>query len=341
MKRNMKKWSMELSDSVERMTMPIMTYPGLQNTGHIVRDVVTNAAYQAECIEELAKKYPSAAAMTIMDLSVEAEAFGSPVRFMDQEVPTVSSRIISDREQAEKLQIPVVGTARTFMYIEAARLSIAAIQDRPIFGGKIGPFSLAGRLMDMTEIMTMAILEPDLVHMVLDKATNFLIAYARAFKDAGANGIIIAEPAAGLLSPPMCSTFSSEYVKKIVDAVQDDYFMVILHNCGNTTKQVTSLLSTGAMGFHFGNAVSMLDILPQIPQGKIAFGNINPVSIKNDMPEEIKNKVWDLLTQTAAYNNFVLSTGCDVPPGTTLDKIDIVFQTLEQFNNAKHKQHIA
>jgi len=67
----------------------------------------------------------------------------------------------------------------------------------------------------------------------LEKATSFLIAYAQAFKDVGANGIIITEPAAGLLSPLMCASFSFEYIKKIVDAVQDDHFMVILHNCGN------------------------------------------------------------------------------------------------------------
>lgn len=175
----------------------------------------------------------------------------------------------------------------------------------------------------------------------MEKATSFLIAYAQAFKDVGANGIIITEPAAGLLSPLMCALFSFEYIKKIVDAVQDDHFMVILHNCGNTKKLVTSLLSTGAMGFHFGNAISMLDILPQIPWGRIAFGNIDPVSIKNDTPEEIRNKVWDLLTKTAIYKNFVLSTGCDVPPGTTLDKMDIFFQTLEQFNSSILKQHTA
>lgn len=102
----------------------------------------------------------------------------------------------------------------------------------------IGPFSLAGRLFDMTEIMLAVLTEPEAAQVLLDKCTQFLTKYAKAYKSAGANGVIIAEPAAGLLSPPLCQQFSSVYLQKVVAAVQDDYFMVILHNCGNTVHLV-------------------------------------------------------------------------------------------------------
>ena len=55
----------------------------------------------------------------------------------------------------------------------------------------------------------------------------------QSFQGSRRGRLIIAEPAAGLLSPEQCAEFSSPYVKKVVDAVQDDNFMVILHNCGN------------------------------------------------------------------------------------------------------------
>ena len=75
------------------------------------------------------------------------------------------------------------------------------ITDRPVLAGIIGPYSLAGRLLDMTEIMILCYEEPEMVESVLEKATEFLIEYAKAFKEAGANGVCMAEPAAGLLSP--------------------------------------------------------------------------------------------------------------------------------------------
>jgi len=342
MKRDMKKWMYEILNSNKRYAMPVMTYPGLELVKKGIMDVITDGQAQFECIQALAKKYPSAAAATIMDLSVEAEAFGSPVKFSDNEVPSVSARIVTDMETATALKVPKIGDGRTSAYIKAAELVAKNIKDRPTFGGAIGPFSLAGRLFDMTEIMVMAMLEPETVHVVVDKCTQFLIEYAKAFKNAGANGIILAEPAAGLLSPEMCSDFSSNYVKRIVDAVQDEHFMVILHNCGNTKNLVPSLLSTGAMAFHFGNAVNMTDILPQIPWGRIAFGNIDPAGVfKNGSVNDMKLKTWELLEKTANYKNFVLSSGCDVPPGTALENVQAFYDTLEKFNNEVLKEYIA
>jgi len=121
------------------------------------------------------------------------------------------------------------------------------IEDRPVLAGVIGPFSLAGRLMDVTEAMIYYYEEPEMVALLLDKVTEFLISYCKAYKEAGANGIVIAEPLAGMLSPALSEEFSAPYVKRIIDAVQDDEFIVIYHNCGDATIQmIDSILSTGA-----------------------------------------------------------------------------------------------
>jgi uroporphyrinogen decarboxylase len=333
MAANMREWINNIINSEKRASMPIMTYPGLALCGKGIPDVIRKGEDQFRCIRELSKKYPSAAAMTIMDLSVEAEAFGSPVRYSDNEVPAVSGSIISGEKSARDLKVPQVGTGRTGEYIRAAALCAQNISDRPSFGGQIGPFSLACRLYDMTEIMIALYDEPDTVHIVLEKATAFLISYAKAFRETGAAGVIIAEPAAGLLAPEQCDEFSSPYVKRIVDEVQDGSFMVILHNCGNTVRLVPSMLSTGAMGFHFGNAVDMEDILPQIPADRLAFGNIDPARVfRNGTPEDVREKTLDLLNRTSGYRNFVISSGCDIPPGTPAENIEAFFETVELYN---------
>jgi uroporphyrinogen decarboxylase len=338
MKMDMKKWILDMSNSIERQAMPIMTYPGLGLANKNIMEAVKDGESQFESIRALSNKYLSAAAVTIMDLSVEAEAFGSPITYSEEDVPTVTARIVYDEESVGALRVPAIGKGRTSEYVKAAELVAKNIKDRPVFGGQIGPFSLAARLYDMTEIMVDLMLEPDIIHTLLEKATEFLVLYAKAFKNAGANGIIIAEPAAGLLSPQQCDEFSSKYVKKIVDGVQDDNFMVILHNCGNTNNLIPSMLSTGAMGLHFGNAVDMLDILPKIPWGRIAFGNVDPAGVfKNGTVEDVKIKTLELLENTAIYKNFIISSGCDIPPGTPLDNIDAFFKTIEKFNKTQLK----
>jgi len=190
--------------------------------------------------------------------------------------------------------------------------------------------------MDMTAIMVAMMRQPDTVRVVLEKCTSFLVEYSKAIKNAGANGLVIAEPAAGLLSPKLCDKFSSYYVKQIVDAVQDDNFMVILHNCGNTVKLVDSMVSTGAAGLHFGNSVAMSDIIPQVPDDRMVLGNINPAgTFRIGTVEQMTKQVESLLTAMRGYKNFVLSSGCDIPPGTPLANVTAFFMALEQYNNRK------
>ena len=51
-----------------------------------------------------------------------------------------------------------------------------------------------------------------MVHIVLQKVTEFLINYCNEYKKVGANGIVMAEPLAGLLSPDLAQEFSADYV---------------------------------------------------------------------------------------------------------------------------------
>lgn len=329
----MEQWRKNIIQSDKRLAFPIMTYVGLSLTGMNVLDVVKDGKKQSRCMQALAASYPSAGFVTIMDLSVEAEAFGAQVKYAENETPTVTGQLVSDQSSALALTIPDVGAGRTEVYLDAAKRAAIAIPDRPVFGCHIGPFSLAGRLCDMTRIFMNIISDPGMVHIVLEKCTQFLISYAKAYKAAGTQGIFIAEPAAGLISPAQCEEFSSRYVSRIVAAVQDENFMVVLHNCGNTKKLVSTMLSTGAQGFHFGNAVNMMDIMPQIPEHILAFGNLDPAMVfKQGTPDEVKVKTSALLECMSDYRNFVLSSGCDIPPGTPTSSIEAFFAAVDEYN---------
>jgi uroporphyrinogen decarboxylase len=121
-------------------------------------------------------------------------------------------------------------------------------------------------------------------------------------------------------------------VARIVSAVQDEHLMVILHNCGNTMKLIPAILKTGAMGIHFGNAVDMVQIMPQIPTPVIALGNINPVLFRNGSAVEIKESTAELLHAMGKYPNYVISSGCDIPPRTPPDNINAFFEALDFYS---------
>ncbi|HQY98839.1 MAG TPA: uroporphyrinogen decarboxylase family protein [Propionicimonas sp.] len=330
---NMRSWLQAQVESPKKRAMPVLSFPSVGLLGITVTELISDPAKQAEGMIRIAERCDTAAAVSMMDLSLEADAFGSFIRYSDEDVPTVIGGLVTSPEEADALAVPAVGAGRTGRYLEAIRQAKAGITDRPVFAGVIGPFSLAGRLMDVSEAMIYCYDDPEMVHTVLAKATAFLTAYIEAYREIGADGVVIAEPLAGLLSPALAQEFSADYVRAIIEAVQTDDFVVIYHNCGGSTIQtIESILSVGASGYHFGNAIRMVDMLPLIPAGVPVFGNVDPASqFCNGTPESIREATLSLLAECSAYPNFIISSGCDIPPRTPWANIDAFFAAVADF----------
>lgn len=335
MRQNMKQWVDEVIRRREVTALPVMTHPGIELNGHTVRQAVSDGRVHYEAVMTLTQRYPSVAAATIMDLTTEAEAFGAEIAFSDDAVPAVSGRLLPDVDSIYRLPVPTLKAGRIPQYLKANLLAARAITDRPLFAGCIGPFSLAGRLYDMSGIMVLIYEDPSAAHTLLDKCTEFIEKYCLALKATGANGVIMAEPAAGLMSNDDCATFSSQYVKRIVDRVQDEHFIVVLHNCGNTGQCTRAMVATGAAAYHFGNKCRMEDVIRDVPPTALAMGNIDPVSVfKDGMPFRVRQAVTDLCEKMRPFPNFVLSSGCDTPPHTPLANVEAFFEALAAFNQA-------
>jgi uroporphyrinogen decarboxylase len=164
---------------------------------------------------------------------------------------------------------------------------------------------------------------------LVDQAAAFLAGYARAFKEAGAAGVIMAEPTAGLLSPRALGEFSSAYVKRVVAAVDGPAFALILHNCAAKLIHLPHVLAAGARGYHFGSPMDLPAALRQVPAGTLVCGNLDPSKIfVQSPPDEVRLATRNLLAAMTGQGpgNHVLSSGCDIPPKTPLANLDAFFE---------------
>lgn len=330
---NMKQWLDDLKQRNQYQTMPILSFPATQSLGVSVEELVKDAHLQVKAMSYINETYNPLAILGLMDLSVEAENFGSTIRYEKDSIPTVVGRIIKDEDDADNLDVPDVSRGRTKIFVDAIQEIVEVGVDKPVFPGVIGPFSLAGRLLDVTEAMIYCYDDPDLLHVVLQKASKFIIDYILAFKKAGASGVVMAEPLAGLLSPILVKEFSCDYVKKIIETVRDDEFIVIYHNCGdNTIKMIDELLEMKAPVYHFGNSIDIVEMLKHIPEDVIVMGNIDPVKeFKDGTVASITQATTELLERCKEYSNFVISSGCDIPAKAPLDNIKAYFETVKKF----------
>lgn len=311
-------------------SMPILSFPSAQLMGVSVNKLVSSADLQKEGMKKIAQRCNVSASVNMMDLSVEAEAFGAEVLFSENEIPTVIKGVIDDICDSGEIKVPSLDEGRCSIFIEGVKKAKEEINSVPVFCGVIGPYSLAGRLFDMTELMMECFDNPDEVKSLLEKTTEFITEYIKAFKEAGADGVIMAEPAAGLLSPDLNREFSIPFVKKIIDEVNDENFIFCYHNCGdNVVKMAEDIASLKADIYHFGNAIEMEDIIPLMPCSSIVMGNVNPVLFKTGTREDIEKAVQSFYDKCAGFDNFMISSGCDIPYDALWENIDAYFEKVK------------
>lgn len=187
--------------------------------------------------------------------------------------------------------------------------------------------------MGVADAMVYCLEEPDMVHVVLEKVTRFLTEYINAYKEVGTNGVLMAEPLAGILSPDLEKEFSGQYVKRIVEATQTEEFLIGYHNCGNNTlRQTESLITNGCRIIHFGNAIDMGEMVRRIPEDILVMGNVGPAGqFRNGTPESVKSATMELMEKCASHRNFVPSSGCDIPPLSPWENIMSFFDGVREY----------
>ena len=103
MQRNMKQWIADTIAAPVKKATPILSFPAVQLMNVTVRDLISSSDLQAKGMKMVADKVPSGASVSLMDLSVEAEAFGAQVRFTADEVPAIIGQLVSDEDEANAL----------------------------------------------------------------------------------------------------------------------------------------------------------------------------------------------------------------------------------------------
>lgn len=316
----------ELAAHDSPLAMPIGSFPGGPLIRAKVREMVSDAEVQSRALLAYHRRFQTRVILSCMDLSVEAEAFGSRITFSDHEVPTVTGPRLCNPGDLDRMKVPQVGVARTSVALEVVRRLGLEVPGVPVLSGVAGPFSLAARLLGVSEAMMLTLDHPEFVHAVVKKCTTFLARYVAALRDRGAIGVFMADPTAGLLSPRAMATFASPYVRKIVDRVEMPGFTVVLHNCAAKAVHLPALLESGANAFHFGAPMDLKQAFEAMPPGHLVCGNLDParVFVAGD-PALVAKSVKACLEAFGDRPGYVLSSGCDLPANTPLENLEAFY----------------
>ncbi len=311
---------MEFIENLGRTpVIPLLGFPGLRMAGCSILEGVTSKHVQYAAVEKNFLTFRPDAIIHLMDLTVEAETLGAIIRFPGDESPSVMEHTLKEPGQIELLQIPdPLKDGRMHVFVDTVRLARQNL-DVPVGAYVIGPYTLAGEMMKVENVLRATIKDPDLLHRVLSKMAEAIIPYARALVHAGADMLTILEPTASMLSPLQFREFSGRYVMDIFDALEDS--IKILHICGDTTRILPEMAATGADGLSVDWEVKLDQAADAFP-GSVMIGNIDPVRVILDgSPGTVQERTLELRKAMKGNPNFILSTGCDLPPDSPPENI--------------------
>ena len=301
--------------------IPLIGITGIKLSNTTIKANLTNSETQFDTIKKIYNEYQPDGIFTFMDLTVEAEALGLKINFPENDSPSVLEHSIKNSSQLLNIKNNYNGiSGRMNLFVETVK-KLSTSLNTSIGAYVIGPFTLAGEMNGVNDLLLNTIINPDFVNELVAFSTEVIQDYTNELFDAGADSICILEPTAVMLSPEMYEKFSLQPFQQISKHIS--YKPLILHICGNTTHLVKKMVQSGASALSLDSIVDFKQIIKNIPPEMELIGNLDPVDIfLNGNIESISHATKCLKHEMRHFPNFVLSSGCDLPLETPLENID-------------------
>jgi [methyl-Co(III) methanol-specific corrinoid protein]:coenzyme M methyltransferase len=261
-----------------------VTAEGLKKFGYKFAAVHSDAKMMADSAASSYKLFGFECAVVPFDLCVEAEAMGCEINVYshleDILYPTIKTKLINTEDEME-IQIPsdLSARGRVPMMKEVIGLMKNDIGNEVAIGAHVlGPFTLAGQIMELNTLLKLSFKKPDKVGKLLDMLADTLIVIAREYEEAGADYITVREMGAtsDVLSPRVFKSLILPYLKKIFAALKKDN---VIHICGKTNDIAVSMVESGAKAISVDQKNDVADTRKKIGDDALLFGNYDPYNI--------------------------------------------------------------
>jgi len=324
---------MKLIDLVKqhknRMVMPLMGFPGIQLTETNIKQNLFDGELHFKTIQSLANRFQPDVVFSMMDMTVEASALGLQVQHPLNEAPSVIAHPVKELSDLAQFEdIDFLAGKKLQAFLDTIRFMSKHL-DRLSGAYVIGPLSLAGLMIGVTDLALATVDQPALVTNAVELSTKLIQLYAQELTKAGADMICVLEPTAVLLSPRSYRKYCGQAIQTLIAGLDCSS---ILHVCGDSKHLLKELSQSGAQGLSLDSLVDFRTAIQIIPEDVVYIGNIDPVRIMvNGTTETVTEATHNLLLEMKPYPNAILSTGCDLPPETPLENINALMKTARNF----------
>ncbi|NOY64425.1 MAG: MtaA/CmuA family methyltransferase [Nitrospirae bacterium] len=323
-------------ESVDRVPcfsgMGNVTTEGLKTLGYRFAAVHLDAKMMAESAATTPKLFGFESAVVPFDLTVEAEALGCQINVYahseDILYPTIKEKIIHNEDEMD-IEIPdgVEKKARVPLVKEAIELLKKDIGSEVAIGTYVlGPFTLAGQIMELNDLLKLSFKKPDKTGQLLDKLADVIIKIAKEYETVGVDYITVREMGAtsDVLSPRVFKNLILPYLQKIFTELKGN---TVLHICGKTNDIVGFMMESGTKAISVDQKNDIAESRKKLGPQALIFGNYDPYNVLVTGDEEtIRSTIRKCIDDGVS----AVWPGCDIWPTVPPENIKVMMDEIKK-----------
>lgn len=310
-----------------------ITVAGLKSLNYKFATVHLDSKKMADAAATTYKYFGFECGIVPFDLCVEAEALGCEINVYahseDILYPTIRKKVIHNEDEME-LSIPdeLHKKGRVPLVAEAIRLLKKDIGNDVAIGSYVlGPFTLAGQIMELNDLLKLSFKKPDKVGRLLDILTEVIVIVAREYEKAGVDYITVREMGAtsDVLSPRVFKSLILPYLKKVFEKLT---VHSVIHICGKTNDIAPFMVESGAKAISVDQKNDVAETRKKLGSDVLIFGNYDPYNVLvAGTPDTVRETIKRCIDDGVS----AVWPGCDIWPTVPEENFRTMMDTIENY----------
>lgn len=267
------------------------------------------------------------------DLCIEAEALGCEINVYahseDLLYPTIKKKLIHNEAEME-LAVPadLTSRGRVPLMLEVIKLMKKDIgAEAPVGSYVLGPFTLAGQIMELNDLLKLSFKKPDKIGRLLDQLADVIILVAREYEKAGVDYITVREMGAtsDVLSPRVFKSLILPYLTRIFSTLS---VPSVLHICGKTNDIVPFMAESGARAISVDQKNDVAETRKKLGPKALVFGNYDPYNVLvAGTPDLVRQTIKKCMDDGVS----AVWPGCDIWPTVPPDNMKAMMDEVKNY----------
>jgi len=306
-------------------------------------DLCQNPDLACEVTLQPLERFPLDAAILFSDILTIPDAMGLGLYFTEGEGPCFHNPI---RSASDVHRIRVPDPEHELRYVTDAVAVIRRELDGrvPLIGFSGSPWTLAtymvegGSAKSFSHTKAMLFDRPDLLHDLLAKVADSVIAYLNAQIARGAQAVMIFDTWGGALSPSAYQRFSLDYMQRIVESLtreSEGRRVPVILFTKNGGQWLDRMARTGCDALGVDWTMDLADAR-RLVDNKVALqGNLDPCTLYAS-PECIREEVAKVLASYGSGSGHVFNLGHGITPDVNPEHAGAMVQAVHELSPPYH-----